>query len=224
MKKFVLLVALLVVSFYGFSQQSSKCRVAVAVYQDKEFSLFGALITRSLPLNLADLKPGYIREVLDSNVFELKVVPFPTQLIVEEKEKHDPSISTLSSWLKTLKNNEQHDIAVIIFSPLVDNSKHNFINGFSYGMNTSNKVIFSLNDALIIDLKTRKLLNRVGIRSVDDYLARAELTSFAKRPMLEYKVEDVKSQADLIVDLDKAFALKVCQQLTLAKRKLDAGR
>jgi hypothetical protein len=224
MKKLVLLVALLVVSFSGFSQQTSKCKVAVAVYQDDVFSLFGPLITRSLQLNLSTLKPDYMREVLDSNVFELNVVPFPSRLIVDENEKHDPSLGTLSGWFKSLKNFNHYDIAVIIFSPLVDNPKNSFINGFSYGMNTSNKVVFSLNDALIVNLKTRKLLNRVGINSVDDYLAKSGVTDFAKKPMLSYTIEDVNSQADQIIGMDKAFAFKVCQQLTMAKRKLDTGR
>lgn len=218
MKKIILGLCCLLFISAAFSQ-TGKLRVAVSFDIDTNFTLLGPLSTKSLEIDLTGTMYQQISMLVDTNSFQLVLEAFPEELSAANNPALTgiPRISNLQKWVKKLRKNESYDLLLIIYKPLRLSGKYGSLEGLSYGLNTTKGIVFSLNNALVFDIKTMKLLAATSIDSESDYIAG---TFTVDKLLPNDDSKNIVVPIEMINKLNQDFALKVFQCLHASKRQL----
>lgn len=218
MKKIVLSLFCLSLINAGFAQ-SGKLRVAVSFDTDTTFTLLGPLSTKSLEINLTGTMYKQIEMLVDTNFFQLKREAFPQELTSANNPAITgiPKVTQMQSWVKKMRKNESYDLLLLIYKPVQMTGKYASLEGLSYGLNTSKGIAFSLNNALVFDMKTMKLLAATNIESESDYIA--GIFSMDKSLPNDHS-RNIETPIEMIKKLNQGFALKVFQCLQASKKNL----
>lgn len=219
MKKIILSLFILF-SFCSAFAQSSKLRVAVSFNTDTTFSILGPLSIKSLNINLNPILYNQIAQISDINSFLLKPITFPDELSAAGNAASTgiPKKYQLQSWLKKIQKEDVYDLLLIIYKPVQLTGTYSSLGGLSYGINTSKGIVFSLNNALVYDIKTMKLFAATSIESESDYIAGS--IEIDKTLPYDHK-QNIESPVQMINALNQDFALKVVQCLLISKKKLE---
>ncbi len=218
MKKITLSLFCLLFISAAFAQ-STKLRVAVSFDTDDTFTLLGAISTKTLEIDLTDALYKQIEMLVDTNYFVLKREIFPVELSAANNPSNTgiPKASQLQNWVKKLRNYGGYDLLLIIYKPIQTSGTYSNLCGFSYGLSTSKGIVFSLNNALVYDLSTMKLLATSSIESESDFIA----GSFAMNKALPNDhASNIEKPVQMINKLNQEFALKAFQCLQTSKKKL----
>lgn len=218
MKKIILSFICLFFISAAFAQ-TGKMRVAIAFNTDTNFSLLGPLSINSLEIDLTGNLYKQIELLTDTSSFQLKRVEFPEELSAANNPASMgiPKKSLLTSWIKKLNKKEAYDLLLIIYKPIELTGPYASLLGLSYGLNTRNGVVFSLNNALVFNTKTMQISSATSIESESDYIA----GTFELDKNLPYAHRrNVETPIEMINKLNQEFALKVFQCLQIAKRKM----
>lgn len=218
MKKIVLSLFCLCLINAGFAQ-SGKLRVAVSFDTDTTFTLLGPLSINSLEINLTGTMYKQIEMLVDTNFFQLKPEAFPQELTSANNPAITgiPRITQMQSWVKKMHKNESYDLLLLIYKPVQMTGKYASLEGLSYGLNTSKGIVFSLNNALVFDMKTMKLLAATTIESESDYIAG---TFTIDKSLPNDHRQNIETPIEMINKLNQDFALKVFQCLQVSKKNL----
>jgi|GEM_PF-2422045 len=220
MKRGIILSFCLICCLLTYAQQQ-KLRVAVAVQADTVFTLLGSWDTKTFDINLSKNIVGYIQEMMDTTLFELHQEEFP--MMEDDKVQTGlPKNYLLKLWFKKLRKKQGYDMVVFIFKPEIGSKKYDYMNGFSYGMTTSDNTIFSLNDAMIFDTRDASELAHVNLYSDSEFMTRLNPDDQIRKLSVDYTQADVAKARILVDELNKAFALRVCQSLWIVRKKLDS--
>jgi len=218
MKKIILSLFYLF-CFGSVFAQTSKLRVAVSFDTDTTFTLLGPLSTKSLDINLTGILYKQIEMLVDTNSFQLMPEAFPEDL----SSANDPSItgipktSQLKSWVTKLQKKVGYDLLLIIYKPLQTEGSYSNFSGFSYGLSTSKGIVFSLNNALVFNMKTMDLLAATSIESESDYVA----GTFVLDKNIPYNhADNITTPIQMIYKLNQEFSWKVFQCLQASKKRL----
>jgi len=218
MKKIIL--SLLCLFFIGTTfSQSTKLKVAVSFDTDNTFTLLGPLSTKSLEIDLTDILYKQIEMLVDTNSFLLKQEAFPEDLSAANNPSMTglPKINQLQSWVKKMRKTDGFDLLLLIYKPILTAGTNTNFYGFSYGLSTSKGIVFSLNNALVFNMKTMELLAATTIESEADFIA----GTFVLDKNLPYEhAQNIESPVQMINKLNQDFALKVFQCLMASKKKL----
>lgn len=219
MKKIILSLFCLF-CFGSVFAQTSKLRVAVSFDTDTTFTLLGPLSTKSLDINLTGILYKQIEMLVDTNSFQLMPEAFPEDL----SSANDPSItgipkkSQLMSWVKKMRKKAGYDLLLIIYKPLQTDGRYSNLSGCSYGLSISKGIAFSLNNALVFNMKTMELLAATSIESESDYVAGFFVLD---KNLPSNHADNIEIPIQMINNLNQEFALKVNQCLVSSKRKLN---
>jgi len=218
MKKIILGLCFLLFISAAFSQ-TGKLRVAVSFDMDTNFTLLGPLSTKSLEIDLTGTMYQQIVMLMDTNSFQLVREAFPEELSAANNPALTgiPRVSDLQKWVNKLRKNASYDLLLIIYKPLKLSGKYGSLEGLSYGLNTTKGIVFSLNNALVFDMKTMKLLAATTIDSESDFIA-GTFTIDKSLPNDDSK--NIVEPIEMINKLNQDFALKVFQCLQASKKKL----
>jgi hypothetical protein len=200
--------------------QSSKLRVLVSFDMDTTYTVLGPISTKSLNINLTGTLLKQIELLVDTASFQLKLVDFPEEFsaINNPSLSGIPKKNQLASWVKGLRKNEDFDLLLILYKPVQLIGPYSYLEGFSYGLNTSKGLIFSLNDALVFNARTMQILAATSIESESDYIA----GKFELDKSLPYdNSRNIEQPIEMINKLNQDFALKVFQCLMSSKKKLN---
>ena len=218
MKKIVLSLFCLCLITAGFAQ-SGKLRVAVSFDTDTTFTLLGPLSTKSLEINLTGTMYKQIEMLVDTNFFQLKPETFPQELTSANNPAITgiPKVTLMQSWVKKMRKNESYDLLLLIYKPVQMTGKYASLEGLSYGLSTSKGIVFSLNNALVFDMKTMKLLAATNIESESDYIAG---TFTMDKSLPNDHSRNIETPIEMINKLNQDFAWKVFQCLQVSKKNL----
>lgn len=218
MKKIIL--SLLCLFFIGSANsQSTKLRVAVSFNTDDTFTLLGPLSTKSFNINLNDILYKQIEMLVDTNAFELTLVPFPADMSASNDPTNTgiPKKSTMQRWGKKLFDKGGYDLLLIVYKPVQTDGLNSGFCGFSYGLSTSKGIVFSLNNALVYQMNTMELLAATSIESESDYVAGFFVQD---KTLPSDHTQNIETPVQMINKLNQDFALKVFQCLQSSKRKI----
>jgi hypothetical protein len=200
--------------------QTGKLRVLLSFDTDSSYTLLGPISTKSVEINLTGTLLKQIELMVDTASFQLKLVDFPEEFSATNNPTLSgiPKKNQLASWVKSLRKREEFDLLLLIYKPVQLVGPYSYLEGFSYGLNTSKGLVFSLNDALVLNAKTMQILAATSIDSESDYLA----GKFELDRSLPYDhSENIEGPLEMINKLNQEFALKVFQCLMSAKKKLN---
>lgn len=218
MKKIILSFVCLFFISAAFSQ-TGKLRVAVAFNTDTHLSLLGPLSINSLEIDLTENMYKQIELLVDTASFQLKRVELPEELSAANNPSSTgiPKKNQLASWLKKMSKKETFDLLLILYKPIELSGPYASLEGLSYGLNTRNGVVFSLNNAVIFNIKTMEISSATSIDSENDYIA----GTFNLDKTLPYaNSRNIETPIEMINKLNQDFALKVFQCLQLSKKTL----
>lgn len=218
MKKIVLSLLCLFFFHAAFSQ-TSKLRVAVAFNTDTYYSLLGPLSVKSLEIDLTDNLYKQIELISDTASFQLKKIGFPEDLSAANNPSATgiPRKSALNDWIKSMRKKETFDLLLLIYKPVQMIGTYASLEGLSYGINTTKGTVFSLNNALVFNLKTMDILAATSIESESDFIA----GTFELDKNLPFdNNRNIETPIEMINKLNQDFALKVFQCLLVSKKKL----
>ncbi len=206
----------------GFaSAQTGKLSVAVAFNTDTNYTLLGPLSTKSLEVDLTGTMYKQMELLVDTASFVLDRVAVPEEISAANNPAMSgiPSKNQLAIWAKNLQKKEHFDLMLIIYKPLQMTGAYSSLEGLSYGVNTSKNYVFSLNNALILNMKTMEVLATTTIESESDFLA----GTFAFDKSLPFdNSRNMEKPIEMINKLNQDFALKVFQCLQISKKRLTA--
>lgn len=198
--------------------QNGKLRVAVAFSTDTNFSLLGPFTTKTLEIDLRGNLYKQIDLLTDTANFVLKQIELPEELSGCNNPAYSgiPKLNLLTSWVKGLQKKEPFDLLLLVYKPIQMSGAYASLEGLSYGINTSKGYVFALNNALVFDVKTMKILASTTIDSESDYIA----GTFELDKNLPYSnSRNIETPIEMINKLQQDFALKVFQCLQMAKKK-----
>lgn len=219
MKKGIVIFLCLLFCVFTYSQ-NRKIKVAVATNMDTTFTVLGPYGTRTFDVNLSKELFGYINSIIDTNLFDLHQVALPYYIISNTDNNVDfPKKSAIVKWLSELRKSKSYDMMLYLYKPIIDKTAHSGLNGFSYGMTTSGNKVFSLNDAYVFDTKDAAELAHVSLYSDSEYVTRLDSADRFSKSLIKYNINDIAKAKELIIELNKGFALRVCQNMMLAVRK-----
>lgn len=200
--------------------QSSKLRVAVAFNTDSSFTVMGPISTKILDINLNDKLFDLIDRRVDIGTFQLTPVKIPEDMSATDNSTVTgiPKMYMMASWLKSLRKKGAYDMVLILYKPVQNAASYTALNGFSYGIVTSKGFVFSLYNALVIDLKNNKFLAGTSIESELDFIA----GKFDVDKMMDYNsIKNVQPFVEMINIHHEELALKVAQCLLNAQKKME---
>lgn len=217
MKKIILSLCFLFFISAAFSQ-TGKLRVAVSFDMDTNFTLLGPLSTKSLEINLTGTMYKQIEILVDTNSFQLIPEAFPEELTSANNPAMTgiPKVSEMQNWVNKMRKKEGYDLLLLIYKPLQLAGKYSSLEGLSYGLNTTKGIVFSLNNALVLDMKTMKLLAATNIESESDYIAG---TFIMDKSLPNDDSKNIETPIEMINKLNQDFAMKVFQCLQASKKK-----
>jgi hypothetical protein len=222
MKKSILSIAFLLLLGLAHAQ-NNKIQVAVAFDMDTNFTLLGPLTTKTLEIDLTGNLYKHIEMLNDTASFQLKRVELPEEYRASNNPSMSgiPQMNLLTSWVKGLRKKQAVDLLLIVYKPVRIQGVHSTLQGFSYGINTGKNFVFSLNDALVFDVRSMKILAATSIESESDYLA----GTFELDKSLPFDNQrNLETPIEMINKLQQDFALKVFQCMLVSKRRLSEGR
>jgi len=205
---------------YTMFAQSSKLRVAVAFNTDNTFTVLGPVSTKILDINLNDTLYELIARRVDSSTFQLTRVNFPEELSATDNPSVTgiPKMYLLDGWLRKLRKNNNYDLLLILYKPVQGTTPFESIHGFSYGIVTGKGFVFSLYNALVLNLKNNRLLAGTSIESESDYLA----GNFEVDKTKDYhSIKNVQPYVQMINQHHEGLALKVAQCLLNARKRME---
>jgi hypothetical protein len=221
MKKLLTLFFCLSFCFVS-SAQNKKIKAAVVVNMDTVFTVLGPYGIRTFNVNLPKHLFGYMHEMIDTSAFELKEEVLPELIALDSKENMGfPKKSDRSKWLSEWRKSKGYDMVIFLFTAQIDHPTYRKLNGFSYGMTSSENLVFSLNDAYIWDTRDAEELAHVSLYAETEFVTRLEPADRFKKPLRDYTLDDIVLAQNLILNLNMNFALRACQHTMLAKRALD---
>lgn len=218
MKKIILSLCCLFMVHVAFSQ-SGKLRVAVAFDTDTNYSLLGPLSINSLEINLTDNLYQQIELLSDTGSFTLKRIVMPEELSAANIPSSTgiPKKSLLNDWMKNVRKKETFDLLLLIYKPVQMTGPYASLEGMSYGINITKGTVFSLNNALVFNLKTMDILAATAIESESDYIA----GTFELDKNLPFdNSRNIETPIEMINKLNQEFAVKAFQCLLVSKKKL----
>jgi hypothetical protein len=193
--------------------------LAVAFNTDTNFTLLGPLSVNTVEIDLTGTLYKQVEMLVDTASFSLKRVYLPEEISAANNPSLTgiPTRSQLADWLKGLRKKESFDVLLMIYKPLQMTGTYAALQGLSYGMNTSKGYVFSLNNALVMNLRNMDVLAATKIESENDYLAgQVEIIK-------DIRLDDsrnIETPIEMINKLNQDFALKVFQCLQVTKKKL----
>lgn len=213
MKKFLFLVLSLSL-FHSMNASDHRTRLAITTQMDTVFTLLSSISTRNLEINLSSKIEDQIRERLDTNTFTLQSVHLP---------KGAPSKRSMNRWLKEL-NKKGFDLFILLYKPNIDDHKHQFMNGLSYGYSLTSRKAFSINDAIVYDVKTGEALSQVLLYGSEQYVR--PLNAFDRIPegkrLGDYSKRELLPAVEAILELNASFSdravMKIWEARTLQHR------
>lgn len=218
MKKIILsLLSILIVG--SAAAQTGKLRVAVAFNTDTRFTLLGPLSVNSLDIDLTGTLYKQVEMLVDTASFSLKRVYLPEDISSANNPSMTgiPTKSQLSGWFKSLRKKEEFDVLLMIYKPLQMTGTYAALEGLSYGLNTSKGYVFTLNNALVMNMGSMEVLAATKIESENDYLAgQVEVIKDLRKD----DSRNIETPIEMINKLNQDFALKVFQCLQVTKKKL----
>jgi hypothetical protein len=220
MKKSILSIAFLLL--LGLVHAQNKLQVAVAFDMDTNFTLLGPLTTKTLEIDLTGNLYKQIELLNDTASFLLKRVDLPEEYRASNNPSMSgiPQMNLLTNWVKGVRKKQAVDLLLIVYKPVRIQGVHSTLQGFSYGINTGKNFVFSLNDALVFDVRNMKILAATSIESESDYLA----GTFELDKSLPFDNQrNLETPIEMINKLQQDFALKVFQCLITSKRRLMEG-
>jgi hypothetical protein len=217
MKKILFLIITVLFCQVAVSQKKT-IKVAVATNIDTTFSLVGNFSVRDIDVNLSKGIFSYLSDFIDTATYELSEVKMPEELKMNGSAMVKmPGLTTLKPWLAKLKNSG-FDQLVFIYKPILDDKANSGVMGFSYGMTVSENKVFSINDAYIVDLETPAILTNVNMNSESDYIFRQDPKNKIVKSIRKYDLKDISKACDIINELNKNFALRICQKLVIINK------
>jgi hypothetical protein len=204
--------------FGSIFAQSGKLRVAISFDTDTTFTLLGPLSTKSLEINLTNILYKQIEMLVDTNAFQLVPVAFPEDLSSTNNPAITgiPKVNQLKSWATKLQKKDGCDLLLIVYKPIQTNGTNTNLCGFSYGLSTGRGIVFSLNNALVFNLKTMELLAATSIDSESDYMAGFFVLD---KNLPSNHADNIEMPVQMINKLNQDFALKVFQCLQTSKKR-----
>lgn len=218
MKKIILSLCFLLTIHVAFSQ-TGKLRVAVAFDTDTNFSLLGPLSIKSLEINLTDNLYQQIELLTDTASFDVKRIAMPEELSSANNPSSTgiPKKNLLADWMKVVRKKEAFDLLLIIYKPVQMTGTYASLEGLSYGINITKGTVFSVNNALVFNLKTMEILAATSIESESDYIA----GTFELDKNLPFdNSRNIETPIEMINKLNQEFAVKAFQCLLVSKKKL----
>jgi len=220
MKKGIALFLSLACCLMTFSQ-AKKTQVALVIHMDTVFTVFAPFGTKTIHLNLSDALKNFFLATIDTSMFELKSEVMPEWMSPKEDLMGMPAKSDLNTWFTKLRKKNSYDLVVMVYRPLIGVAKYDFMNGFSYGMTTTDNWVFSLNDAKVWDLRDKEELAHVNLYAESEYVTRLDEKNRITKPIKEYTLRDIAPAAELINNMNREFVMRLCQNLWRAKEKFD---
>lgn len=219
MKKIILGLFGLFFICSAFSQ-TSKLRVAITFDTDNTYTLMGPLSTNSLEIDLTGSLMKQIELLVDTASFQLKKVDFPEDLSAANNATLAgiPKKSLLSSWVKGLYKKERFDLLLIVYKPVQLIGPYSYLEGFSYGINTGKGIVFSMNNALVMNTKNMEILAATSLESESDFIAG---TFELDKSLPLQHIRNIEKPIEMIYKVNQEFALKVFQCLMASKKKLN---
>lgn len=217
MKKILFLLFTALLCQVAVSQKNT-IKVAVATNIDTTFSLVGNFSVRDIDVDLSKGIFNYLSEYIDTATYQLSEARLPEEFRMNGSAMVKmPGITTLKPWLSKLKN-KGYDLLVFIYKPILDDKANAGVMGFSYGMTVSENKVFSINDAYIVDLKTPEILTNINMNSESDYIFRQEPKDRIVKSIRKYNHKDISKACDIINELNRNFALRICQKLVIINK------
>jgi len=116
-----------------------------------------------------------------------------------------------------LQRKNGYDLLLIVYKPIETNGLYSKICGFSYGLSMSKGLVFSLNNALVFNIRTMELLTTTSIKSELDFVA-GFFVSDKNIPSNDPK--NINAPIQMINTFNQEFAVKVNQCLKASKQEL----